>query len=103
MLLPNECPGLCRHRPGHLLGKNINKNDKNYEGFLIKKYGKFWSVSLEHYVEHKPLTSEEWNDKLHFQCIEYLRGEIKNNLNQFHQIIQDVWVGYAKFYWLLNP
>ena len=21
IFLPNECPGLCRHRPGHLLGK----------------------------------------------------------------------------------
>ena len=21
--LPNECPGLCQHRPGHSLGKNI--------------------------------------------------------------------------------
>ena len=23
MFLPNECPGLCRHRPGHSLGKKL--------------------------------------------------------------------------------
>ena len=28
--------------------------------FLYIKYGKFWSVSQGHYVEHKPLISEEW-------------------------------------------
>ena len=36
------------------------KNEKNYMGvFLYIKYGKFWSVSLGHSVEHKPLFSEE--------------------------------------------
>ena len=38
---PNECPGLCRHRPGHSLVKKIKllemKNEKNYMGFLILK------------------------------------------------------------------
>ena len=38
---PNECPGLCQHRPGHSLGKNIRlpemKNEKNYMGFLMHK------------------------------------------------------------------
>ena len=28
--------------------------------FLYTKYSKFWSVSLEHFVERKPLISEEW-------------------------------------------
>ena len=28
--------------------------------FLYIKYSKFWSVSLEHFIEHKPLISEEW-------------------------------------------
>ena len=32
---------ICRHRPGHSLGKNIKlhemKNEKNYVGFLIHK------------------------------------------------------------------
>ena len=29
--------------------------------FIYIKYGKFWSVSLEHQVEYKPLISEEWS------------------------------------------
>ena len=36
------------------------KNEKNYTWvFLYIKYSKFWSVSLEHFVERKPLISEE--------------------------------------------
>ena len=34
-LLPYECPGLCRHRPGHSLGEK------------------------SHFIKHKPLISEE--------------------------------------------
>ena len=34
VFLQNECPGLCRHRQGHSLGKNIKlhemENEKNY-------------------------------------------------------------------------
>ena len=40
------------------------KNEKNYMGFLIPtyciKYSKFWSVSLEHFIERKPFIYEEW-------------------------------------------
>ena len=40
-ILPYECHGLCRHRRGHSLGKNVKlheiKNEKNYVGFLIHK------------------------------------------------------------------
>ena len=28
--------------------------------FLYMNYSKFWSVSLEHFIERKPLISEEW-------------------------------------------
>ena len=28
--------------------------------FVFQKYGKIWSVSLEHFIKHKPLISEEW-------------------------------------------
>ena len=28
--------------------------------FIFQKYGKFWSVSLEHFNKYKPLISEEW-------------------------------------------
>ena len=39
---PNEYPSLCRHRPGHSLGKKIKlhemKNEKNYiHGFSYDK------------------------------------------------------------------
>ena len=37
IFLPYKCPGLCRHRPGHSLGKNIKlhemKNKKKLHGF----------------------------------------------------------------------
>ena len=45
IFLYNECPGLCEHRPGHSLGKNIKlqemKNEKNYVDFLIHK---IWQI-----------------------------------------------------------
>ena len=52
------------HRPGHSLGEKIKlremKNEKTPWVFVSqKKYGKFWSVSLEHFIKHKPLNSEE--------------------------------------------
>ena len=38
---PNECPGLCQHRPGHSLGGKIKqhemKNEKELHGFSIPK------------------------------------------------------------------
>ena len=37
--------------------------------FVFQKYGKFWSISLEHFIKHKPLISEEWDlkvQKYHF-------------------------------------
>ena len=36
------------------------KNENICVCFLYIKYSKFWSVSLEHFVERKPLISEEW-------------------------------------------
>ena len=36
------------------------KNGKSNFGFLYTmKYGKFWSISLELFIKHKPLFSEE--------------------------------------------
>ena len=41
MFLPNENPGICRHRPGHSLGKNIKlhemKKGKKLRGFSYYK------------------------------------------------------------------
>ena len=46
-LLPNECPGLCRHRPGHLLGKNKNKvarNEERKKNYLVFLMIKIWQI-----------------------------------------------------------
>ena len=52
---------LWRHRPGHsLVARNEKWKKLPTWVFLLQKYGKFWIISLEHYVEHKPLISEEW-------------------------------------------
>ena len=38
-----------------------NKKRKNYMSsvFIFQKYGKFWSISLDHFIKHKPPISEE--------------------------------------------
>ena len=37
------------------------KNKKLHEWiFIFQKICKFWSVSLEHFIKHKPLNSKEW-------------------------------------------
>ena len=45
-------------------GKNkVARNEKRKKQlwvFKYIKYAKFWSVSLEHFIKHKPLISEEW-------------------------------------------
>ena len=74
---PNECPGLCWHRPGaraFIRGKNkVAKNEKQKKQlcvFVYIKYGKFWSVSLELFIKHIG-TSFSWrvnsyNLKIHY-------------------------------------
>ena len=58
---PNEYPGLCRLKPGHSFGgKNEvaqNEKRKNLRGFSYSK--NMASVSLGHFIKHKPLISEE--------------------------------------------
>ena len=60
---PNECPGQCRHRPGHSLGEKQScmKWKKQLWVFVYMKYGKFWSILVGHFIKHKPLKSEEWH------------------------------------------
>ena len=36
-LPPNECPGLCQHRPGHSLEKEMKNEKKKLLGLLIPK------------------------------------------------------------------
>jgi hypothetical protein len=41
IILPNECPGQCRHRPGHSLGENVKlhevRDEKEQCGFSYYK------------------------------------------------------------------
>ena len=67
---PNECPGLCRHRPGSRTFirekykvAQYKKWKKQLWVFFCQKYSKFWSISLELFVEHKPSIWEEWLSK----------------------------------------
>ena len=63
--IPNECHGLCCHRPWNSLGKEVKlhemKNGKSIFGFsyTYTEYGKFRSVSPGHFIKHKPIISEE--------------------------------------------
>ena len=57
---PNEFPGLCWHRPGHSLEEKIKYHEMEKKLNVFQKYGKYWSISLSHFIKHKPLISEEW-------------------------------------------
>ena len=66
----SEFAGLFRHRPGRASStvKNpklleMKNKTKTFRLFLFQQYGKFWSVSLDNIIEHKPLISEELGDK----------------------------------------
>lgn len=59
-------PGLCQHSTYQGIQYRKNKVVRNERWqrqlwvFIFKKYGKFWSVSLGHFIKHKLLFSEEW-------------------------------------------
>ena len=60
----SRCPDLCWHRPGHPL-LQIQSSSKwkmktTIWVFLFQIYGKFWSVSLDNFIKHKPPISEKW-------------------------------------------
>ena len=70
---PSECPGLCRHRLEHSLGEKnkvawSEKWKKHLWVFVYRyiKYGKFWSISLELFIEHKPWNWEELYSKFFY-------------------------------------
>ena len=66
IFFPNECPGLCRHRPRHSLGKIIKKHQmkkKTAWVFVFQKYGKFCSISLDNFLQKNPHISEELQHK----------------------------------------
>ena len=39
---------------------------------LFQKYSKFWTISLDNFIKHKPLISEEWQAIILFFCDVYL-------------------------------
>ena len=39
------------------------KSEKTIWVYLFQKYGKFWSVSLDNFIKHKPFISEECKKK----------------------------------------
>ena len=56
------------------------KNEKKYREQVFEKfqkYGIFWSISLEHKVENKPLISEECVNKMHSI---FLRSKHRRNI-----------------------
>ena len=59
------------------------KTKKTTWVFLYIKYSKFWSVSLEHFVERKPLIYEEWITSYSFisyieQCIDGAQCDVES-------------------------
>ena len=75
------------------------KNENSTWVFLYIKYSKFWSLSLEHFVERKPLISEEWYIFIHFFCI-FLAPEILDEAQAFPQ--SDIWSLGVLLYVLLS-
>ena len=59
---PCESPDICQHRPEHsyLKRKIVQNEKKTVLVFLCVKYSKFWSITVEHFIKHKILISEEF-------------------------------------------
>ena len=52
--------------------------------FLCIKYSKFWCVSLEHFIERKPIISEEWPDLKSFHNSSTDAGSYSISSNMHH-------------------
>ena len=79
------------------------KTKKTSWGFVYIKYSKFWSVSLEHFVERKPLIYEEWGKTKQFKFTHLcLLNFFLLNWNDFAQSKKTTWVfffiKYSKFW-----
>ena len=73
---------------------NVARNEKQKKTtwvFIFQKYGKFWSVSLEHFIKHKPYISEECS--VHTQS---LNSFLFIDLGQ--TIVQYFWPHLIKFH-----
>ena len=69
----------------------------NNMGFLIPKQGKFWSVSLEHFIKHKHLISEEW------LLSSLLVGFWRSNMSHYYFSICNSWEKKSRFFFILLP
>ena len=58
----SEIRGLCLMKWPSKMLQNLSyfRNTKIHLVFIFLNYGKFWSISLGHFIKHKPLISEEW-------------------------------------------
>ena len=83
------CPSLSWHSPGHPLLQIQScwkgKKPKNIWLFLFQKYGKFWSVSRDNFIKHKPLISDitVTNPKLFEIKKYYFRFSYSKNMANF--------------------
>ena len=60
-------------------GRMKNDKKKNNVGSSYKKYGKFWSISLEHFVERKRLISEKWSTYYIYNCTSKMKDFVFQN------------------------
>ena len=58
--------------------------------FLYIKYSKFWSVSLEHFVEHKPLISEKCCS------VTYSMYQLLRNILEFFLFEEALWTSFTR-------
>ena len=75
------------------------KNGKSIFGFsyMYIKYGKFWSVSLEHFIKHKLLFSEEWTQRARISITLGI-GNVKSQYIVYVEIINLLgWVQLISF------
>ena len=58
----NKCAGIWRHRQGNSLVEKIAHKIKLCVCFVfLLKYAKFWCISMQHFIKHKPhLIHEKW-------------------------------------------
>ena len=78
IFLPNECTGLCRHRPWYSLGNNKKlhkmKNEKNNVGFCIRKIWQIWKRFSR--ALSWAQTSYFWRVVHHLKAVNLVEGNV---------------------------
>ena len=65
------------------------KNKKTTWVFVFQKYGKFWSVSLGHFIKHNPLISEEWDERTKLEFTLYNEHIDLCNVRKLGNLIEE--------------